>query len=231
MPGRFSSEEEIRSLLELVDGVGTVAVRTDPDGSVREIEIDAAPSENPKRIVRDVESALYTGLGMQVDHRVIQIYQNGGLLESAQSLHPEGSDPGRSAAANRPDLVGVRCEPDGELYCEVFVELRYDDEWFSARAREADTPEGRLVAAGRAALESLQATLEKETAFTLEGAEELEIADSRAILSSVQVKRGRTHHTLLGMALVENGPEEAAARAALDALNRYWAAQDHASAS
>lgn len=232
-------DRRVRTLLQLVRGVESVDVRMGSRG-IEAIEIDAASGEPARRIVRDVESALLTGLGIQVDHRAIRIHQNGtaglgrngepgqGLSPEARFLHYEGSDRG---AFERALLTRVHCEPDGELYCDVRIEIEADGERHAATVRDADTRHARSMAAARATLGSLQGTLERETAFSLEGVEEFEICEMPAILASVHAKRGRETKSLLGAALLDRGPEDAAARAVLDALNRYWSAQEHTAPS
>lgn len=237
MPPSNVPEAEIRGLLGQIRGVETVEVRTSSEGRIESIAIRVDDGQSPRRVVRDVESALLSGLGIRVDHRAIRIVANGGTLPviegpaeapPAQSLQYPDTVVLSPDPRDRVRLCAVRTKPDGELYCEVTVELEVDGEWFGSTVREADTRHARMVAAGRAALDALRRTLEEETAFALEGLQEFEIADQPAVIASVRARRGWSREAFFGTALVEGGPEDAAARAVLDALNRFWTAEERA---
>lgn len=234
MTERSVQDSEVVALLRMVRGVAGVDVRIDSEGGIEAIEIRIQPDQSAKRVVRDVESALMTGLGVTVDHRLITIRENGhrkpaGAAENgngapARSLHL--SSPTDIDSRRRVELIDVRCDPDGELYCETMVELESGGETFQAKVREADTSPTRVLAAGRATIEALRRTLEKETAVALEGVEEFAICDQPALIAAIRVRRGRFQRSYLGTALVEGTPQESAARAVLDALNRFWETQE-----
>ena len=97
--------------------------------------------------------------------------------------------------------------------------------------RDADTPRGRILSAARAALLAVEETITNRTAFLLEGIEEFELADQPGLIALVQARQERASRTMLGCALVDTHPTEAAARAALDAVNRFWDAQARVPAS
>lgn len=233
MPQPSVSAGEVTALLRLVRGVTEARVGFGDDGGVERIEIAVKPGHSTNRIIRDVESALYTGLGIVVDHRQVSLVGprgSNGRNEAnvARDLQPSGVDSplgGPSDDLPRIELARVACEPDGELYCEVVVELDRGEERYVGKVREADTPRARSMAAGKATIEALATSLDRKAAFTLEGIEEFAICEHPALIASIGVRRGRTLRSFVGTALTEGSREETAARAVLDALNRFWVAE------
>lgn len=238
MTERFVPEAEISALLCMVRGVEHVSVDTSHGGELRGIQIEIAPDEPPRRIVRDVESALMSGLGLTVDHRMIRVRVHSrrndaatgpNWARSAQVLRGKPlPQPGPAPTLDRVRLKSVRIDPDGELYCRVTVELEADGESYEAEIREADTGRARMLAVGRATIAALSRSVEREIAIALEGIEEFNICDEPAVIARIQSRRGLDQRSFHGAALIEGAPHHAAARAVLDALNRYWAAEGHA---
>lgn len=227
------SRSEVTALLRRVKGVAGADVVVGEEGEIRRIEIALLSGHDARRIVRDVESALYSGLGMNVDHRTIRIIGNGSGSgrdgsELARNLHVSSTDAANDEDVRLPsriELEGVRLDPDGELFCEVVVELRRDDELHEGSDRDADTPRARLMAVGRATIDALAGTLEHATAISLEGIEEFAICEHPALIAAIRSRRGRTLRSFMGTALIEGSREQTAARAVLDALNRFWMAE------
>ena len=72
------SASEIRELLRLIRGVEAVEVRVAPDGSIDSVEVRIAESRSTARVIRDIESALMSGLGLRIDHKAIHIANGAG---------------------------------------------------------------------------------------------------------------------------------------------------------
>jgi hypothetical protein len=235
MNHRALSASEIRDLLGQVEGIASVEVRQGPMGEIEALEIAVTPGAVEKRVVRDVESALMSGLGIRIDHQVIQIRRGpGGVTELGKptsAWETEEGDAPKSLSArflhplndldDRIRLERVRCEPDGELYCQVTVELETGGERIERTVREADTGRGRVLAAGRAAVNAITDLLDEEFAIGLEGVEEFRISEASGLLALLRVRQGRTRKDFYGATIVNGDPPEAAARAVLDALNRF----------
>jgi hypothetical protein len=231
------SASEIRELLRLIRGVESVDVQVAPDGTIESVQVQIAEGRSTARVIRDIESALMSGLGLRIDHKAIQVAngrRNGASARvSAQSLHDEIND-----APDYPDsdvdrlrLRDVRCDRDGSGYCQVTVEIVQDARPLEATVREADTRRGRMLASARAAIEAVARTSSPGVALGLDGLEEFEIADEDALLAVLTVSQGRERRRFHGAALEHADPENAAARAVLDGLNRYWVARDNAAVS
>ena len=230
------SASEIRDLLRLIRGVEAVDVRVAPDGSIDSVEVRLAEGRPTERVIRDIESALMSGLGLRIDHKAIHVRngrENGspGGFASGQGLHSRDDDDPEypTAESDRIRLLGVRCEPDGRGYCEVTVEIAQDDERVSATIREADTRRGRMQSSARAALDAVaRSAAGAGMALGLEGLEEFEVGDEDGLLAVLTVLQGRERRRFHGAALEHADPESSAARAVLDGLNRYWAAPESA---
>lgn len=65
----------VERLLASLEGVYSAHVVAGPGGSLREIHILATPDLHPKQVVRNVESALSAGLGIEIDRRIVSVAQ------------------------------------------------------------------------------------------------------------------------------------------------------------
>ena len=228
------SASEIRDLLRLIRGVEAVEVHVGPDGEIESVQVQLAEGRSTARVIRDIESALMSGLGLRIDHRAIHVSNgrgNGSAAHiSAQSLqtHRDEAPDYPTSEVDRLRLRDVRCHRDGSGYCEVTVEIKEDGRPVTATVRDADTRRGRMLASARAAIEAVALTSSPGVALSLDGLEEFQIADEDALLAVLTVSVGRERRRFHGAALEHADPENAAARAVLDGLNRYWVARDNA---
>ncbi|MGH7551151.1 MAG: hypothetical protein ACREK3_10460, partial [Gemmatimonadota bacterium] len=179
---------QIRDLLGQLSGVEGVEVEEDPDGGIRSIEIHVTEAGEARRITRNVESALMTGLGLIVDHERIRVVQNGGgptgngpdpvrweqvpartlpVEPGMEPAEPEAEEP-EPLESRRVRLAAVRCLPDGELYVEVTVDLEIGGQFYRGQVRDTDMPRTRMLAAARATVGALASALEEGTALALE---------------------------------------------------------------
>ena len=107
------SHNEAERLLASLAGVLSAHVVTDSIGHIVEIHILSAAEVHPKQVVRNVESALSAGLGIEIDRRVVSVAQvrtagadasaNGQAASKAREEGHTGSHddgPTRSAARN-----------------------------------------------------------------------------------------------------------------------------------
>ena len=220
----------------MIRGVESVDVRVAPDGSIDSVEVRITESRSTTRVIRDIESALMSGLGLRVDHKAIRVTNgssNGHDPGSTFAQEDLGGGSGEEPPlypvddTDRIRLLGVRCKPDGRGYCEVTVEIQHEDERSSATVREADTRRGRMQSSARAALEAVaKSQAGAGMALGLDGLEEFEVGDEDGLLAVLTVLQGRERRRFHGAALEHADPESSAARAVLDGLNRYWAAPE-----
>lgn len=118
------SHNEAERLLASLAGVLSAHVVTDSIGRIVEIHILSAAEVHPKQVVRNVESALSAGLGIEIDRRVVSVAQvrtagaeasaNGQAAQTSSGEHrsgPEDAALARSAALN--GSTGEDGGPDG----------------------------------------------------------------------------------------------------------------------
>lgn len=219
-------------LLSSLAGILSARVVADRQGRIEEIHVLADPSLHPKQVVRNVESALRAGLGIEVDRRVVSVAQ----VRSGDRL-PEGLAPataGGSTAAAQPRtgsapqvpgqqrfvFVGfdVRSSASHEAVCQVT--LRRGPTTFSGKGEGIATPLGRTTAAARAVLTALTDARGLND-LALEGTALVEVHGRTYVLVAAHGLAGRSSVTLAGVAPLFRSPEEAAILAALQATNRW----------
>lgn len=229
-----TDRDAIRSLLAMVRGVESVEV-TGSNGDVESLQIAVADRGSTGRVVRDIESALASGLGLEIDHDRIHIVPDeaSGYADPFAELgleRPATYDPAHAPARSpRLRLVEVRTEESADSpHCEVAVTVALAEARVTGRMRDADTPRGRVLSSARAALLAVEETISGRTAFLMDGIEEFTIGDLPGLIASVRARQDRDTRTMYGCALVDTHPSEAAAKAALDAVNRFWDAQERA---
>lgn len=210
-------------------------VQVAADGTIDSVQVRIAENRSTTRVIRDIESALMSGLGLRIDHKAIHVLNGHGngntpVFSTVQTLQPEDEDDPQypTPDSDRIRLHHVRCQPDGRGYCEVTVEIEQDERRVSATIREADTRRGRMQSSARAALDAVARSAGAGMALGLEGLEEFEVGDEDGLLAVLTVLQGRERRRFHGAALEHADPESAAARAVLDGLNRYWAAPESA---
>lgn len=90
-------EEDAEKLLGSLAGIVSAHIVTDAAGRMVEIHILSTPDLHPKQVVRNVESALSAGLGVQVDRRIVSVAQ----------IRTEGANGRRSAPKSEDALTGT----------------------------------------------------------------------------------------------------------------------------
>ena len=202
---------DIEEALRRLRGVVSARLVRDDRGEIQEVSVVADPLRHPKHVSRDIESALFSDLGVRIDHRRISI---------AQMRSPT--------------------EPPAEMRLK-FLSIDYLLDRTTARARvsvgrgddsytgAASTSVGRsLDQEHLIARASLAAVEEFLRSNSLNGAPSLELQDLTrsaangrpCVVATVRVLGVRQEDDLLGSALVRDDPWKAAALAVLDALNR-----------
>jgi hypothetical protein len=103
------SGADAEALLASLAGVLSAHVVTAPDGRIVEIHILSAAELHPKQVVRNVESALSAGFGIEVDRRIISVAQ-----VRTSSPDPDGNgrmQPPGDAGPNAPEGQSVHRDP------------------------------------------------------------------------------------------------------------------------
>lgn len=241
--------EDAEQLIGALAGVVSAHIVTDGAGRMLEIHVLAAPELHPKQVVRNVESALSAGLGIQVDRRIVSVAQirtaNGGTVGSAsgtavpttRSPHPapeaHGPAPGGDPAVASGPAPSTSPEPTSdrleyiryeshrdEERCQCRVLLRSTEGEVTGSGTGPDTAGGRAEAAARAVFDALG---QARTGLRIElgGAVISQSRGRSFVIISAHVLRDRTTVPLAGAAVLSRSPEEAAILAALQATNRW----------
>ena len=233
----------IELLLGSLAGILSARVLVGDQGELEAIHIVAEPEFLPKRIVRNVESALCAGLGIEIDRRIVSVanVREGApwpVASRAASAEPP-AEPGTGPLAKRPaepeaeppapatgriifESIELSIDTARDALCRVTLRLGTEDA--TRESTGPDSPRGRAEAASRAAIAAIRA-LAPDRKLDLEEIALAEIAGRPIVLVSVRALEGRRSHSLTGIAAVDRSAEEAAALATLNATHRWMAAR------
>ncbi len=226
-------EHRIERLLCGLAGVVSARAVTEPGGRIEEIHVLATERLHPKQVVRNVESALSAGLGLDIDRRVISVAQ----IRGDKSHGGEGGKPGAlsTGGSNEVQTGGTdsevpvaerviflrfdaRTDAGGQVVCSVV--LARDREEFSGTGTGPNTIQGRASAAARALFKALETARDSDD-VALEGAALVEANGRSYVMVGARGLVGRSTVPLTGVAPVTRSPEEASILACLQATNRW----------
>jgi hypothetical protein len=245
------SGSDAEALLASLAGVLSAHVVTGTDGRIIEIHILSAAELHPKQVVRNVESALSAGLGIEIDRRIVSVAQvrsatseagsNGRRSGSEQDgMNPiEGSD-GREQPHDPEQRFPAT--PIADPQPETAAPRRLEFVRYEAR-RQEDSCTCEVVLRGAGQEVSGNGTGNNTAGGRAEAAARAVVDGIRKARPSLRLEldgatlsssRGRTFvivaaHVLLdrqnirlaGAAPLNRSPEEAAILAALQATNRW----------
>ena len=214
------SQHQIERLLGSLAGVVSARVLLDYEGRIRELHVLATPELHPKQVVRNVESALSAGLGVEVDRRVVSVAQIEGAPEETKADVPADDEASAATDAARVVLLGFDSSRASAQRARCTVTLERGGVRYSGAADGADTPQGRAEAAAEAVLRAVEGMPGGAT-LGFEGARVVETDGHRYVLVAARVMDRRPPLPLSGAALIDRTPEEAGIMAALQATNRW----------
>ncbi len=214
-------EARVERLIACLAGVVSVRAIAGEDGRLQEIHVLTTPELQPKQIVRNVESALSAGLGLEIDRRIVSVAQ---VRDTRYADVPTqlALEDRTTAAAPAQRLVLVRYDTwmhdSEEAHCRVVV--RQDGQEYVGVGAGSSSANGRASAAARALFAALAAT-RSEDDLALEDTVVVETQGRSFVLVAAHALTGRQTVPLTGVAAVSRSPEEAAILAALQATNRW----------
>lgn len=215
-------EARVERLLASLAGVVSVRAIVGAEGRLEEIHILATPELQAKQVVRNVESALSAGLGIEVDRRIISVAQVRDPDYPGTAEAEAGPAPATEPAELNQRLVLVRYDTwtraGHEAHCRVV--LRQGGQEYTGVGEGSNTAQGRAEAAARALFAALAATRGRED-IALEDAAVVETVGRSFVMVSAHGLAGRQSIPLTGAAAVARSPEEAAILASLQATNRW----------
>ncbi len=222
--------KRIEKLLVELDGVGSIKIVADGHGGIDEIHVLSNSPLGPKRVVRNIESALLAEFGLQIDHRKISVArtrqpeisptpetfsQAAGAAAEAAAVLPD------ETGAPRTELMGVQTKRQAGREFSCRVELARGEERFTGEAEGPDFERSRIEVAATAVLEALLQAAGDDVRLGLQGVSVLESLGRSFVVVVIGVSVGRHATTLSGIETVDDSIEEAAVFATLKATNRW----------
>ena len=228
----IAAADDAERLLRALAGVISAHVVADAAGDIVEIHVLSAGELHPKQMVRNVESALSAGLGIQIDRRIVSVAQIRADIDTngqpprtgAPTLAGQSDEPTHPAlepAPPRLEFVRYRSHRDAER-CRCEVTLRAGDDEMVGTGHGPDTVAGRAEAAARAVFNGVEEA-RSGIRIELEAAVLSSSRDRTFVIVSARAALDRGSVPLAGAASLTRSPEEAAILAALQATNRWSA--------
>jgi len=206
---------DVEATIARLRGVVSARIATDERGAISEIHVVGDLNRHPKQLSRDIESALFSELGIRVDHRKISIAQIRTPTEAPTDM--------------RLKFLTIDYSVD-RTTARARVSVGRGDSTFTGVASTAvgrELDQEQLIA--RASLLAIEEFL-RSVSLT-NGTPTLELRDfsrsegngSPFVMVAVRILGGRGEEDLLGSAIVRDDSWRAAAYATLDAVNRRLA--------
>lgn len=232
------SGSDAEALLASLAGILSAHVVTGANGGIVEIHILSAAELHPKQVVRNVESALSAGFGIEIDRRIVSVAQVRSATPDAggngrmHATHPPATDvadpdlaetstPLHGPGVQQQRLEYVRYEArrqDESCTCEVV--LRGAGQEVSGTGSGHNTAGGRAEAAARAVVDGIRKA-RPGLRLELDGATLSSSRGRTFVIVAAHVLLDRQNVRLAGAAPLNRSPEEAAILAALQATNRW----------
>ncbi len=168
--------EELSKVLSTLDGVMKAKVMLDDGtGELTEVHILAYGEKNPKQLVRDVETAIFTISGQRIDRRIISIAQIGeeGQNQNAESL-------------SQLKVQSAGLSEDG-TEIEVSVEIAMGISSKSAKKKGIKSFKNVLKLSSEATIEAIETLLESRIKFSLDEIREITMDDRRFFIGVLTV--------------------------------------------
>lgn len=222
--------KRIEKLLVELDGVGSIKIVPDGHGGIDEIHVLSSSPLGPKRVVRNIESALLAEFGLQIDHRKISVartrqpeisHELGTAAQVSEAADDFPAPQAEAASAPRMELKSVQMERQAGREFSCKVELARGEEKFTGEAEGPDFERSRIEVAATAVLEALIQAADDDVRLGLQGVTVMDSLGRSFVIVVVGVSVGRQASTLSGIETVSDSVEEAAVLASLKATNRW----------
>jgi hypothetical protein len=211
------AETTIRRLRE----VESVSVLAEGE-AIREIHVLTSSERPPKNLVRDIQTALRAGLGLDIDHRVVSIARAEPRSAAAAVAQAELEEALESAPEPRGDRIrfeSVNLFVSGAR-TQAQVELRWRGLPRIGSASGWSTRDEAHVLVATATAAAVQEFLADPVALRVAGVEFVDIARTRLAVVSMALLAHRQEKLLTGSCAIEQDTPQAVVLASLGALNR-----------
>lgn len=197
---------EVEEAIASLDGIEAVRLVPGERRPVDELHVIVTPERDPKQTVRDVQSLLLAGYGVDADRRVISVVQL-------------PADTGQRLRDGVPRLVldTVQIEVRGNE-TSVTVQLLDGEETLRGAIGPVEAP-GVTQATAEATLDAMT-DLRLATTLRLAGIEIATVGQEQVAVAAIDASADRSRTLLTGSAVVRGYEADAVARAVLDATNR-----------
>ncbi len=208
------AESTIRRLRE-VEGVSVLADGQD----IREIHVLTSSERPPKNLVRDIQTALRAGLGLEIDHRVVSIARTEPTPRTGPAPEVEAPEPGPRERGDRIRFESVNLFVSGPR-TQAQVELRWRGLPRIGSATGWSTRDESHVLVAQATAAAVQEFLADPVALRVSGVEFVSIGRARLAVVSMSLLAHREEKLLTGSCAIEQDTPQAVVLATLAALNR-----------
>ncbi len=200
---KIALEEEIKSLVCRIPDVLSCKVILGDKNEVEDIHVLCPTGRNIKQLVRDIQSAVSARFNMEIDYKVISV---------AQIEENEYKD-------NRLKIDSISMmNMDNSLKATVVLEN--EEKTFEGVSIKVKSTTNKYKAVAEATILALEAFINTNSIFYLEGIEKTKIAGRDAFLCLVGYTYKNTENLLIGSSLIKTDENEAVVKSALNALNR-----------
>lgn len=200
------SATDLDLTLAQIAGVYASCVVLNSQRDVVEVHIVASASRKPKQIIRDVETLLFVKHKIKVDYRMISLVQ----LPDEKLLR---------VPVARPEIRRVTEEMLGDAR-RVRVEIQGASRVVSGEAHDKTTNPTPFHVGAQATINAIGKLVGGFMQVRLEETATMRLGQREILLVVVACLTPDREETFIGTSFVTSRPVEAAARAALDALNR-----------
>jgi len=193
--------------------VSSARVVTDESGYPTEVHVLATPGKPAKQIARDVVSVALASFGLEVDRRIVSVVQLGGNGRTTEEDRV-------AAAAFRPRIVSITTDATG-LRAMVRVTLEHEgaETIGFGEGSTASATRNRLVAS--ATIDALRQIDPAAECLDVESAQIVRVGSYDVAVVAIVFVTPPGEQVVSGSAVVrESQPDDAIARAVLDATNR-----------
>jgi len=194
-----------QNLIQQFEDIVSAKILTDAQGKVTEIRVISKSDRSPKEIVKDIEAALITFLGAEVDKRKINVAQiNKKILQLVES---------------KLKVQGISThQTQNHLEVEVLL-VNAEGSTFAGNAKGTASFQSRMGTTAHATISAIQQFAGESFLISLDDICAFNIGDYQAVAVLVSVLNGGSELQLLGSALVAHDIHEAVAQAVMNAIN------------
>ncbi len=201
---------ELDSLIARLSGVLAAKTVVDDHGDITEIHVLSDLTKSPKQLVRDVQSALMSAHGLDLDYKLISVAQ----VNSELMVPDEQED--------RLQIKRITVSLDSYAV-ETTVTLTRGQEQFEGSGKSALASKNRLYAAVEACLEAIRLYLGPSYGISLLDMQRQRLGGEDCFILSLLFTEPFQETVLFGIAGIKRPDTEvqSAVMAVLSALNRF----------